>query len=64
LTCDLDQIELIDFGATRSYSKEFIDNYLALLLGAVKQDEPICKSLSIELGYLTGEENQVSGRCK
>ncbi|ORY45443.1 ABC1-domain-containing protein [Leucosporidium creatinivorum] len=52
------KIELIDFGATRAYTTSFIDQFHALLLAAIAQDEPECLRLSRELGYLTGEENQ------
>lgn len=53
------QIELIDFGATRAYTTEFIDRFHGLLLAAVAEDEDECLRLSRDLGYLTGEENQV-----
>lgn len=53
------QVELIDFGATRAYSEEFIDKFRALLLAAIAEDEPQCLHWSRELGYLTGDENEV-----
>ena len=53
------QIELVDFGATRSYGAEFIDNWLRLLLAAAQQDREGCLRWSSELGYLTGEEDDV-----
>lgn len=53
------QIELVDFGATRSYSAAFIDNWLHLLLSAAQQDREECLRWSLKLGYLTGEENDV-----
>lgn len=55
------QIELIDFGATRSYSSTFVDKYFALLNSAIENDDKACLALSQELGYLTGAENEV--RC-
>ena len=54
------QVELVDFGATRSYSHAFMDNWLRLLLAATGQDREGCLRWSLELGYLTGEENDVS----
>ena len=54
------QVELVDFGATRSYSAAFIDNWLRLLLAAAQQDQEECLRWSLELGYLTGEEGDVS----
>ncbi|KAF7760373.1 hypothetical protein Agabi119p4_11049 [Agaricus bisporus var. burnettii] len=51
------QIELVDFGATRSYDKGFIDNWLRLLQAAASEDRDACKEWSLKLGYLTGEEN-------
>lgn len=50
---------MIDFGATRSYSKEFISDYLSLLLAAVNEDRVESQVLSVKLGYLTGDENEV-----
>ncbi|KAH9916412.1 ABC1-domain-containing protein [Epithele typhae] len=51
------KIELVDFGATREYSKEFIDNWLRLLSAAVAEDREGCIEWSLKLGYLTGNEN-------
>jgi predicted unusual protein kinase regulating ubiquinone biosynthesis (AarF/ABC1/UbiB family) len=56
----LSQVELVDFGATRSYSPAFMDNWLRLLLAAAQQDREGCLRWSLKLGYLTGEENDVS----
>lgn len=53
------QIELVDFGATREYSKEFMDNWLRLLKAAASEDRDACIEWSLKLGYLTGEENEV-----
>lgn len=57
---DLSQVELVDFGATRNYSSAFIDNWLRLLLAAAQEDREGCLRWSLKLGYLTGEENDVS----
>ncbi|SCV73035.1 BQ2448_6960 [Microbotryum intermedium] len=52
------QIQLIDFGATREYSDDFVQKFRALLLAAVREDELECLNVSRELGYLNGEENE------
>ncbi|SGZ04199.1 BQ5605_C032g11050 [Microbotryum silenes-dioicae] len=52
------QIQLIDFGATREYSDDFVQKFRALLLAAVHEDETECLSVSRELGYLKGEESE------
>ena len=59
-TYGVSQVELVDFGATRSYSAAFIDNWLRLLRAAAQQDREECLRWSLELGYLTGEEDDVS----
>ncbi|KAL0578435.1 hypothetical protein V5O48_003585 [Marasmius crinis-equi] len=55
------QIELVDFGATRVYSKEFMDGWLRLLKAAAEdpEDREACIKESLGLGYLTGQENEV-----
>jgi aarF domain-containing kinase len=55
------RIELVDFGATRVYSKQFMDDWLRLLRAATSGDFEACRDASLKLGYLTGEENDV---CK
>ena len=57
LTVPTHQIELIDFGATRHYSKSFMDSWMHLLQSAVTRDTSGCIEHSRSLGYLTGEEN-------
>ncbi|KAK6522352.1 hypothetical protein TWF281_002918 [Arthrobotrys megalospora] len=52
------KIELLDFGASREFPKEFIDNYVGVLKAAAKGDTPTIRDLSIKLGYLTGLESQ------
>ncbi len=54
------KIELIDFGATREYSQAFMDCWLRLLRAAIEGDREACRKWSLEVGYLTGEESQVS----
>lgn len=53
------QLSLVDFGATREYKKEFMDNWLRLLQAAASEDRTACAEVSRNLGYLTGEENEV-----
>ncbi|KDE02669.1 ABC1-A atypical protein kinase [Microbotryum lychnidis-dioicae p1A1 Lamole] len=55
---DSAKIQLIDFGATREYSDDFVQKFRALLLAAVHEDETECLSVSRELGYLKGEESE------
>lgn len=50
------QIELIDFGATREYGEAFIKGYLRLLRAGIDGDRNECIDASIALGYLTGNE--------
>jgi aarF domain-containing kinase len=49
----------MDFGATREYNKEFMDNWLRFLQAAASEDRIACAELSRGLWYLTGEENEV-----
>ncbi|TAQ90405.1 hypothetical protein B7494_g1264 [Chlorociboria aeruginascens] len=52
------KLELLDFGASREYPKEFIMNYTKLLAAASRTDKDSIRTLSIELGYLTGHESK------
>lgn len=52
------QLELLDFGASREYPEEFIDTYSRLLAAASKSDKTTIRELSIKLGYLTGQESK------
>jgi len=51
------RIELLDFGASREYPREFIELYTAVLAAASRRDLDACRSLSVKLGYLTGLES-------
>ncbi|GAA6044282.1 hypothetical protein JCM8097_002111 [Rhodosporidiobolus ruineniae] len=53
------QLELIDFGATREYTEDFVKMYRQLLQAAIEEDSEVAQRLSREIGYLTGEESQV-----
>lgn len=54
------KLGLIDFGASREYTKEFMDGWYRLLTSALKGDRETMRTESENLGYLTGEENEVS----
>ncbi|GMK57217.1 hypothetical protein CspeluHIS016_0400510 [Cutaneotrichosporon spelunceum] len=53
------RIQLIDFGASREYTKEFMDGWYRLLQAALDGDRATMKAESESLGYLTGEENEL-----
>ncbi|KAK4162705.1 putative ABC transporter [Cladorrhinum sp. PSN259] len=53
-----DKLELLDFGASREYPEEFISLYVRLLEASSRRDRAAVKSLSEELGYLTGHESK------
>ena len=51
-------IGLIDFGAARSFSTDFTDEYLRLVWGAAECDRDMVLDASVNLGFLTGEESE------
>lgn len=51
-------INMIDFGAAREYSKDFVDGYMKLVWAAANNDREGIIQVSKELGYLTGDESQ------
>ncbi|KAM7208777.1 ABC1 domain containing protein [Naviculisporaceae sp. PSN 640] len=53
-----EKLELLDFGASREYPDEFIEKYIRLLEASSRADRETIKSLSEELGYLTGHESK------
>ncbi|KAI8374519.1 ABC1 family-domain-containing protein [Radiomyces spectabilis] len=53
------QIELLDFGACREYSKEFLSLYGKILVSAAKNDRDGVWQYSKELGFVTGYETDV-----
>lgn len=55
---DRDRLVLLDFGASREYPDHFIDLYVRLLAAASRSDRESVKTLSEELGYLTGHESK------
>lgn len=50
------KLMLIDFGATRFYTKQFMDNYLKIIIAACENNRDLVKKLSIDMGFLTGYE--------
>ena len=52
------KLELLDFGASREYPDKFITLYVQLLEAASRTDKAMVKTLSEELGYLTGHESK------
>lgn len=52
------KIELLDFGACRTFSDEFVDSYIDLLRAARVRNAERCRDLSVKLGYLTGMETK------
>ncbi|USP75804.1 uncharacterized protein yc1106_03078 [Curvularia clavata] len=51
------KIELLDFGASRDYPDKFVEPYIKVLIAASKGDRDSIRDLSLELGYLTGDES-------
>lgn len=55
-----DRLGLIDFGASRDYTTEFMDSWHSLLTAALNGDRVKMREESENIGYFTGEEEQVS----
>ncbi|EFX89928.1 hypothetical protein DAPPUDRAFT_300027 [Daphnia pulex] len=53
------EVILIDFGASREYSKEFVDNYIRVIEGAARGDRQQVLEYSQVVGFLTGYESKV-----
>jgi aarF domain-containing kinase len=53
------RLNLIDFGAARSYEEDFVKNYMGIVhSAAINNHEKIIK-MSQEIGFLTGMESQI-----
>lgn len=50
---------LIDFGAAREFSKEFVDGYLKIVKSSADHDTETLMDVSHQMGFLTGEENDI-----
>ncbi|XP_029642256.1 atypical kinase COQ8B, mitochondrial-like [Octopus sinensis] len=53
------RIGLLDFGASREFSKSFVDRYMKVIKSAADQNRDGILSGSLELGFLTGYETKV-----
>lgn len=53
------QLLLLDFGASREYSKQFMDKYVQILKAACDGDRITVLNVSRELGFLTGYESKI-----
>ncbi|XP_043280550.1 atypical kinase COQ8B, mitochondrial [Venturia canescens] len=53
------QLTLLDFGACRTYEKEFMDNYIEIINAASKSDRDTVLKLSKEMKFLTGYESKI-----
>eukprot|EP00794_Sanderia_malayensis_P020192 gene20192-22168_t len=56
---ETDQITLLDFGASRSYPKKFVDSYIRVIHAAANNDRKAVAENSVALGFLTGYETKV-----
>ncbi|KAK4303029.1 hypothetical protein Pmani_024923 [Petrolisthes manimaculis] len=56
---ETEQVALLDFGACRDYSKDFVDKYIHLIHGAATKDRQKVLKYSQELGFLNGYEAKV-----
>ncbi len=54
------QVVLIDFGASREYSKEFVDKYIQIIEGAAEGDRKKVLEFSRAAGFLIGYETKVT----
>ena len=52
------KLELLDFGASREFPLDFIKPYIKVLQAAARNDRIACRDLSVQLGYLTGQESK------
>lgn len=55
---ELDRIVLLDFGAAREYSKEFVNDYIEIIRAAADRDADKVYEYSTKLGFLTGYESK------
>ncbi|XP_049884725.1 atypical kinase COQ8A, mitochondrial isoform X2 [Pectinophora gossypiella] len=53
------QVILLDFGATREYSKEFMDQYIEIIKAASDGDRDAILRMSREMKFLTGYESKL-----
>ncbi|CAH0756103.1 unnamed protein product [Diatraea saccharalis] len=53
------QVILLDFGATREYSKQFMDQYIEIIKAASEGNRDAILRMSREMKFLTGYESKV-----
>ncbi|VVC94275.1 unnamed protein product [Leptidea sinapis] len=53
------QVILLDFGATREYSKEFMDQYIEIIKAASDGDRATILQMSKDMKFLTGYESRI-----
>ena len=51
------RIGLLDFGASRAFRKDFVDDYLRLVWAAAQRDRKTIEEVSVHIGFLTGHES-------
>jgi predicted unusual protein kinase regulating ubiquinone biosynthesis (AarF/ABC1/UbiB family) len=59
MTKCIQQIGLLDFGASREYKNSFVDNYMMILKGAAEADRESVMEYSRRIGFLSGYESKV-----
>lgn len=57
------QLVLLDFGACRTYEKEFMDKYIEIINAASEGNRDKVLELSKEIKFLTGYESKVCYIC-
>ena len=55
---DRHTLNLIDFGAAKAYDPKFCASYMRLIQAFVDQDRDRAIEISVQLGFLTGDETQ------
>ncbi|XP_014366241.2 atypical kinase COQ8B, mitochondrial isoform X1 [Papilio machaon] len=53
------QVVLLDFGATREYPKEFMDQYIEIIKAASEGDRAAILRMSRDMKFLTGYESKI-----
>ncbi|KAL1138606.1 hypothetical protein AAG570_008669 [Ranatra chinensis] len=56
--CETKKLVLLDFGASRSYDKKFMDNYIRIIKGTADRSREQVLELSRTMGFLTGYESK------
>lgn len=52
------KLNLLDFGAGRDFTDEFLGSYIEIIHGAYSSDKEKILDNSLKMGFLTGEENK------